>query len=141
MDIEELKTIIINGSTSEKVYIFSYLVDVFNSYSKNIMNLQEILEVLIDYVVTSPDDDAKSEALDAICSAQGNQDTINIDFDKIENELIKNTFTKYIEKYIEILGNTHDKKYLQTILQFQDREEWYIKEAIHYALIEMGIEA
>ena len=139
MDIKEMIEIIEKGSETERLYLFSHLCDVFESYNKNIFNFREIVELLIDYVAAGPDDDAKSEALEAICNAQTYQDTEDINFDKIEVELSKINTLEFKEKFIEILGYTHNKKYLETILRFKDHGDRYVKKAVEDALIEMGV--
>ena len=138
MYLDRLTSIIETGSTTEKIHFFSYLCDVFESYNKNILDLEGILESIIDYVVTSHDDDAKSEAIEAVCTAQVYQNTMSVDFDKIETELKRSQPSLYTDRYINILSYTHNKKYLDTILQFKDHEDKYVKKAVEEALIEMG---
>jgi len=137
MDIDEIKKILIEGNNNEKIDILSYLCDVFESYNKSIKGFEELLEFLISFTLETQDDDVKDEALEAICKAAVYQDIDKVDFDDFEKNIAEVPM-KFLSRYIDILSYTHNRKYLDTILQFRKHENKYVKNAVEEAIIEIG---
>lgn len=138
MDIDEIKTVLLEGEYDEKIEMLSYLCDVFESYNQNVDGLEETLDFLIKLVLESEDGTLKDEILEAICKAVIYKNIDNVDFDPMEQELA-GTSISYIPRFIDILSFTHNKKYIDTILQFAEHANEDVRIAVKNAKLEMSV--
>ena len=138
MNKYEFEAIMEKSSFNEKIELIIHLGDVFESYNKEIEDFDDIIQILIDYLVASNDEQVIDEIIEAICKAQIYQNTNNVNFDKIEANLII-VEEKFLPRYIDILSYTHNKKYLPSILRFRDSNNIHVKQAIADALVEFGV--
>lgn len=137
MTIKEVNYIMINGSKNEKIFLLSYLNDIFESYNKNIEDFVEIVQSLIELALNSNDDDIKVELLETICKAQTYQNIENISFEGFV-EALNTVPIKFLARYIDILSYTSNKTYLPIILKFKNHEDKYVCQAVEDAIIELG---
>lgn len=137
MDMNEIKTIFLEGTLSSKINELSYLCDVFESYNKNIDHFEELIEFLIHLAVETRDDNIKEEILEAICKAAIHQNIDKVNFDAFSQDIQK-VSVKYLPRYIDILSYTHNEKYIRDILQFKSYQNNYVQTAVNDAAQEMG---
>ncbi len=134
----ETKNIMLNGSRSDKLDFLNELDGIFDTYNRNIPNSDEVIDTLIALALISTDEDITDEILEVICSAQISQDLRDVDYDKIANNL-NAVPEKFLPRYIDILSNTGDKKYLPAIIHFADHKSKNVQEAVKDALNELQI--
>lgn len=136
--INELKLTLETGTEIEKIILLNHYNDMFESYNKHIDNFEAIVRLLIEYALVESNDTVIDEILELICTAQIYQNTGNICFEKIAENILSIP-THFISKYIEILSYTHNIKYLELIKSFEECNNPYIKKSVEDALIEMGV--
>lgn len=139
MDINEIKTILLEGTLDDKIEILDYLCDIFESYNKNIDHFEELLKFLIHLAIETQDEYIKDDILETICKAAIYQNIDNINFD-VFNQNMQKVSVKYLPRYIDILSYTHNKKYIESIFQFKNHQNKYVQIAVKEAAQEMGIE-
>ena len=132
---QEAISIMLHGSHSDKMEYLNFLDIAFDTYNRNIKNSDEVVGTLIDAALISEDDEITDEILEVICSAQVSQNLQNVDYSKISVKL-NDISERFLPKYIEILGNTYNKKYLPDILQFRSHKKKDVQEAVRDILIE-----
>ncbi len=138
MDISEIKKVFFSGNLKEKKEMLSCFCDILESYNKNIPMLNEIIQFLVDISIVSYDFDILIEILDTICFAQIYQNVDDVNFDAFE-EYINNSSELIIPRIINILGYTHNEKYVKSIQKFQFHSNIQIRNAAQDAMLELGI--
>ena len=138
MNIQEAIKVMHQGSYNEKMEYLNFLYITFDTYNRNIEHADAVINVLIDCALASKEDKLLDEILEVICSAQVSQNLQNINYDRIAVSL-NDLPIKYLPKYIEILGNTYDKRYVASILQFKNHCNKYVNEAVSDALVELQV--
>lgn len=126
------------GSINDKMNFLNDLDTAFDTYNRNIANSDEVVDALITFALTSKDDELTNEILEVICSAQISQDLRNVDYSKIV-ERINNVPEKFLPRYIDILGNTGNVKYLPTILSLKSHKNKNVQQSVKDALTELRV--
>ncbi len=136
MDEQEALRIMRIGSRKEKMDYLNFLDNVFDTYNRNVENSSAIVQVLIDSALESKDDDLTDEIIEVICSAQISQELRDIDYGKIANNITR-VPEKFLPRYIDMLGNTGDVRFLSDILKFKNHKSMSVQDAVNDALIEL----
>ncbi|WP_261129901.1 hypothetical protein [Bacillus sp. Marseille-Q3570] len=136
MDVREIEQILKGKDEQEKIETVSHLSDVFESYNKNIENFEELIEVLLNYALEEQNLEVKEEMFDALANAVTYQNTEDINWDSLERHLSQLSLPCLITA-INILGLTHDQKYLPTIKTYTEHENGAVKGEAYLALKEM----
>lgn len=136
MNMQEVVHIMRYGSREDKMSYLNFLDIAFDVYNRKIENANAVVEVLIDSALASKDDGLTDEILEVICSAQISQDLHDVDYSKIANNL-NNVSEKFLPRYIDILGNTGNTKYLPDVLRFKNDKNRNVQQAVKDALIEL----
>ena len=135
---DKIRRVLATGDYVEKRNMLSSLADWFEYPDPDIKGFDEIINLLIDFVVESDDDKLKQEAFDAIVMAQFAQNMENIDFSKIEAN-VENASPNTQSRFIDVLGYTFDRKYLPTILKYKDHENPVVRESVYDVMEEFGL--
>jgi hypothetical protein len=134
---ETMKTMT-NGNISVKMSYLHDLDVIFDTYNRNIPNASEVVNILISFAMTSKEDELTNEILEVICSAQISQDLNNVDYDGIAKG-INDVSERFLPRYIDILGNTGNAKYLPVIMSFKNHNNKSVQQSVKDALIELRI--
>lgn len=137
MDIEEIKERLMEGTLVEKLEAMSYLDSCFDSYDQNIPQFKEIVEFLIHFALEVQDDEIREEIIKLIYDASIKDDFVKVNFDELEQGLIKIPIEQ-LHRCIDILGYSHNKKYIKTIFQYRNHEDKYVRLSVGFALSELG---
>ncbi len=138
MDKQEVLRIMRTGSRKEKMDYLNFLDNVFDTYNRSIVNASAVVQELINCALASNDDGLTDEIIEVICSAQISQDLHDIDYSAIANSLTR-VPEKFLPRYIDMLGNTGDVKFLSDIMKFKSHKSKSVQDAVNDALIELRV--
>jgi hypothetical protein len=136
MQIDNAAEIFRSGSSSEKIEFLSHLYDIFESYSESYGDLTETIELLVEFSVIEDDDEVKEEFINALQTAANNEDISNIDLDNFISGFSKLSQRMMLD-VIDIVGFSHNSKYLEFLKQKAGSENSAISNAATMALEEM----
>ncbi|WP_221568003.1 hypothetical protein [Alkalihalobacillus sp. TS-13] len=136
MDVRGIEKILKGKDEQEKIDTVSHLSDVFESYNKNIENFDELMDVLLYYALAEQNLEVKEELFDALSKAVTYQNIERINWDSLERHLPQLPLP-CLTTAINILGMTHDQKYLPTIKTYTKHENGAVKGEAYIALKEM----
>lgn len=137
MDIEQFKKTMQDGSIKEKIELLSQIADKFESYVPQNNEDDTIVEILIDEAIGSIEAELIDEILETICKAEIYQDTSTVNFDRLAQN-IDSISERFLPRYIDVLSYTHNKTYLSLITRFKNHDNKLVRQAVEYALIELG---
>ncbi|NLD48215.1 MAG: hypothetical protein GX660_13645 [Clostridiaceae bacterium] len=135
MNIESIKNKLQNSSKSEIFNVLNYINDLFESYTK-IDSFEELIEILIKCAVDEDDEELRLELFDCISKASEHRSMTKVNFDLIETKLDFLTLD-CLEKAIDILSFSHNKKYIETIKRYTLHENKKIAYVASIALEEI----
>lgn len=138
MNKQEALNILRYGSRESKLEYLNDLDTAFDTYNRDIANASEVVGVLIDAALASTDDEITDGILEVICSAQVSQNLHGVDYDALAGSL-DNVAERFLPRFIDILGNTGDKRYLSAILRFQNHQAKNVQNAVKDALVELRV--
>ncbi len=132
LDTDELKNVMRSNDLKR---IDGYLQDLNATLAehKNFVNINEFLEIIIDYVFKSSNEDMIIELLEVIILAQVYFDKNVVSLERFEKNISK-VSTPILRKYIEILRYSFDEKYLETLLKFEKHEDFEVRENVKAAV-------
>jgi len=99
----------------------------------NIDNFDEIMAILIQFVIENKESEIVENILEYITDGQELQNTTHIDF-SVFAENLYTTSGESLWLYIEVLGNTGDARYIPYLLSFKNHEDSEVTTRVELAL-------
>lgn len=136
MEIDGVRMAFNSDDVAEKMELLSHLCDIFESYSEEYGNLNEIIQLLVDFSVSETDSSLKEEYINTLQSAAGNKDISSIELEKIIDAFDSLDHRLKLD-VIDVVGFSHNSKYVDFLKDQASSDDAAISSTASMSLEEM----